>query len=260
MARSVIDRPPFRQMKYAAVSIAVLDKAFSVLEVLARAGRSLTLAELGVESRLPKPTVYRILLSLRNLGYVEQSDRRGAYRLSPRLESLQTHGRDQALRAKAAPWMERLRREFNETVNLGILEGVFVRYVAVAETTQALRWIVKPGARDPFATTALGRAVVAWLPEGQQARLVAKSLAGAGRRRERRAALERELAATRARGYALEEEETVAGVACVAVSLAALGEPLAALSISVPVNRFPAGRRAALGAALARGPARALAV
>ena len=236
------------------MSIAVLDKAFSVIEVLARAGRSLTLAELREESRLPKPTVYRILLSLRNLGYVEQTDRRGAYRLSPRLGSLQTHGRDEALRAKALPLMERLRREFNETVNLGVLEGVFVRYVAVVETTLALRWIVKPGARDHFYTTALGRAVVAELDPGDQIRLMTKALASgsARRRRERRSALERELAATRARGCAIEEEETVTGVACVAISLGWMNEPLAALSVSVPVTRFPEARRTALMAALDR--------
>jgi len=234
------------------VSIAVLDKAFSVIEVLARAGRGLTLAELREESRLPKPTVYRILLSLRNLGYVEQTDRRGLYRLSPRLGSLQTHGRDSALRAKALPLMERLRRDFDETVNLGVLEGVFVRYVAVVETTQALRWIVKPGARDHFHTTALGRAIVAGLEPEERGRLAIKALASssAGRRRERRAALEAELTATAARGWAIEEEETVTGVACVAVSLAWLNEPLAALSVSVPVNRFPAERRAALTAAM----------
>jgi DNA-binding IclR family transcriptional regulator len=239
------------------VSIAVLDKAFSVIEVLARSGRALTLAELGQESRLPKPTVYRILLSLRNLGYVEQAARRGSYRLSARLGSLQTHGRDAALRAKALPMMERLRAQFDETVNLGVLEGVFVRYVAVVETTHALRWIVKPGARDHFHTTALGRAIVAQMAPEEQHRLAAKSLVDAGegtrggRRRERRRALEAELAATAARGWAIEEEETVAGVACVAVSLAGMNEPLAALSVSVPVSRFPAERRAALIAAVA---------
>ena len=57
-------------------------------------------------------------------------------------------------------------------------------------------------------------------------------------------------AATRARGYALEEEETVVGVACVAVPLIALGEPLAAVSVSVPVHRFPSRQRAALIAAM----------
>jgi DNA-binding IclR family transcriptional regulator len=234
------------------MSIAVIDKTFTILEVLARTGRPLTLAELAEESRLPKPTVYRILKSVRDLGYVGQVERGGAYELSDRLATLREYGRDEAVRSKVLPIMQELHGAFDETVNLGFLEGAYVRYAHVLETTQALRWIVKPGARDLFSTTALGRAIVAQLPDEQQARLVTKACAvmPARKRRAARMQLERELAATRHRGCALEEEETVVGVACVAVSLAARGEPLAAISVSVPVHRFPAARRTALMAAM----------
>jgi DNA-binding IclR family transcriptional regulator len=234
------------------MSIAVLDRAFCILEVLARSRRALTLADLAAEGRLPKPTVHRILKSLRDLGYVEQEDRGGAYELTSRLASLREYGRDEAIREKARPLMARLHAAFDETVNLGLLEGIFVRYVDVIETTQPLRWIVKPGARDSFRTTALGRAIVAHLPAEQQARLVTKACGAlpARGRKAARAALELELAATRERGYAFEEEETVAGVACLAVPLGFIGEPLAAISLSVPVHRFPARQRSAMVAAL----------
>lgn len=234
------------------MSIAVLDRAFSILEVLARTRRALTLAELAEESRLPKPTVHRILKSLRDLGYVGQGDRGGAYELSARLASLHEYSRDEAVREKARPLMERLHAAFDETVNLGLLEGIYVRYAHVIETTQPLRWIVKPGARDSFETTALGRAIVAHLPAEQRARLVAKACAAmpSRGRKAARAALEQELAATRERGCALEEEETVAGVACLAISLVDLGEPLAAVSVSVPVHRLSGRQRAAIIAAM----------
>ncbi|MFZ9681859.1 MAG: IclR family transcriptional regulator [Cephaloticoccus sp.] len=234
------------------MSIAVLDKAFSILEVLARTGRPLSLAELAEESRLPKPTVHRILRSLRELGYVDNAERRGSYALSDRLGSLRAQGRDTALEVRARPVLARLHQDFDETVNLGVLEGIYVRYAHVLETTQPLRWIVKPGARDFFHTVALGRAIVAGLPDDQQQRLL-KRLGSALPARGRRAVLvqlARELAATRARGCALEEEETVAGVACVAISLQPMGEPLAGVSVSVPVNRFPTARRDALIAAM----------
>jgi len=234
------------------MSIAVLDKAFTILEVLARTGRTLGLAELAEESRLPKPTVHRILRSLRDLGYVSPAGPRGSYQLSERLSSLREHGRDAALRARAQPLIAALHDRFDETVNLGVLEGIYIRYAHVTETAQALRWIVKPGARDLFHTTALGRAIVAHLPEEQQARLVAKAVATlpARGRIAARLRLEGELAATRVRGCALEEEETVAGVACVAISLISLEEPLAGISVSVPVNRFPDDRRNALISAM----------
>lgn len=243
------------------MSIAVIDKTFSLLEVLARAGRQLTLAELAEESRQPKPTVYRILRSLRDLGYVEQADRGGVYALSARLNSLVEYGRDEAVRRKALPLMTELHAKFDETVNLGLLEGIYIRYAHVVETTQPLRWIVKPGARDMFHTTALGRAIVAHLPGEQQGRLVAKACATlpSRGRAAAKARLEKELAATRVRGYALEEEETVAGVACVATPLAALGEPLAAVSVSVPIHRFPATHRASLIETLLQSGAKAAA-
>jgi DNA-binding IclR family transcriptional regulator len=234
------------------MSIAVLDRAFSILEVLARTRRALTLAELAEEARLPKPTVHRILKSLRDLGYVGQSDRGGAYELSERLASLHQYNRDESVREKARPLMERLHAAFDETVNLGLLEGIYVRYAHVIETAQPLRWIVKPGARDSFQTTALGRAIVAHLPAEQQSRLVAKACASlpARGRKAARVALEQELAATHRRGFALEEEETVAGVACVAISLAFLGEPLAAVSVSVPVHRLSSRQRSEMIAAM----------
>ena len=230
------------------MSIAVLDKTFNILEVMARTGRILSLAELAEECRMPKPTVFRILKSLRDLGYVEQTDRGGGYGLSDRLASLREYGRDEAVRDKALPLMQSLHEEFDETVNLGLLEGLYIRYAHVIETTQPLRWIVKPGARDLFHTTALGRAIAAHLPTEQQSRLLTKLCATLPTRGRAagRAALEKELAATRERGYALEEQETVEGVACVATPLAPWGEPLAAVSVSVPVHRFPPEQRAGL--------------
>jgi len=230
------------------MSIAVLDKAFNILEVLARTGRALSLAELAEESRLPKPTVHRILRSLRDLGYVTPAEARGSYTLSERLSSLKAHGRDSALRLVANPLMTELHERFDETVNLGVLEGIYIRYAHVTETAQALRWIVKPGARDLFHTTALGRAIVAHLPDEQQSRLVTKVCAEIPVRKRKavRQRLEEELAATRTRGCAIEEEETVAGVACIAISLSSQNEPLAGISVSVPVNLFPPERRQAL--------------
>jgi len=234
------------------VSIAVIEKSFSLMEVLARRRRALTLAELAAECRLPKPTAFRILKCLRELGYVGQAGRGGAYELSARLASLRDSGRDEVVRQKVLPLMQRLHAVFDETVNLGFLENSYIRYGHIIETTQALRWIVRPGARDLFHTTALGRAIVAQLPGEQQARLVTRACGtvSASRRQAFRAQLVNELAATRARGCALEEEETVVGVACVAVALTALGEPLAAISVAVPVHRFPERQRTALVAAM----------
>lgn len=238
-------------------TIAAVAKAFSVLEILARFPRPLALAEIAEESRLPKPTAYRLLQTLRSLGYVEQSEERGDYALAERLLSLRQHERDGVARRAALPWMQALHRRFDETVNLAQLEGVFVRYIHVIETTQALRWIVKPGARDGFQCTALGRAIVAGLPATEQAKLIARarSAEGTALSNSAQAALHAELAHTAQRGWALDAEESAAGVTCVAVSLAGAGLPLAAVSVSVPAPRFSPELRRELIQHLTAGPA-----
>lgn len=213
----------------------VVERTFSVIEVMARLAAPVSLAVLTDESRLPKPTVYRILQSLRTLGYVESASVQGSYVLAERLLSLSQNDRYAGAREKALPLMRRLHRSFDETVNLGLLEGIFVNYLHVLETTQPLRWIVKPGARDPFHTTALGRAIVARFPEARQQALLRKAIPRAHLQRHK---MQSALAATHTRGWAIDHEESAAGVVCVALSLEDWGEPCAALSISVPAQRF----------------------
>jgi len=77
---------------------------------------------------LPKPTVHRIRRSLRDLGSLEASGARASFGLSERLAPLRAHGRDVALITKVQPWMEAWRGVFDETVNLGGLEGISVHY------------------------------------------------------------------------------------------------------------------------------------
>ncbi len=234
------------------MAIEVVEKTFAVLELMARFERPVTLGELAGEVRLPKPTLYRILRTLFDLGYVEQHDN-GDYALTPRLAAVAQNDHHSSILAVARPLMQRLHEEFDETVNLGLLEGAFVNYLQVLETTRALRWIVKPGVHDPFHTTALGRAIAANLPESHRTRLVAKAdlTHPVTKRIKSRAALTRILDETRARGWAVEEEETVTGVACLAIPLQPWGERMAAISIAVPVNRYDERRKAAIVAAFA---------
>jgi DNA-binding IclR family transcriptional regulator len=213
----------------------VIERTFSIIEVMARLAAPVSLAALTDECRLPKPTIYRILQTLRALGYVEPAAVRGSYVLSERLASLSQNDRYRGAREKALPLMRRLHRTFNETVNLALLESVYVNYLHILETTQPLRWIVKPGARDPFHTTALGRAIVARFPEARQQILLRKAMP---RTHILRLRMQAELATTVSRGWAVDYQESAAGVVCVALSLEEWGEPCAALSVSVPAQRF----------------------
>jgi DNA-binding IclR family transcriptional regulator len=224
------------------MSVEVVEKTFRVLESLAGVGGSLSLAELTQRVRLPKPTVYRLLRSLLELGYVAQDPGTGRYLSTPRLAHLGRAGERDEIKRLALPAMRRLHERFDETVNLGVLDRDHVAYVHFIETSQPLRLLVRPEARDPFHCTALGRAIVAQLPEAERERLVSEVELGAGGPRSK-AALRRILAETRARIWAIDDEELVAGVACFGVPLMAGCRPIAAISITLPKDRLDAARQ-----------------
>src|SRR4051812_11510583 len=203
------------------MGVEVIEKTFRVVEALAGAGGALALADLTERVRLPKPTVFRILRSLLDLGYVAQADGSGRYLTTPRLAQLGRSGERDELKRLAVPLTRRLHERFDETVNLGVLDGDHVSYAHVIETTQSLRLLVRPEARDPFWSTALGRAMVSQLPDGERDALVAGAelKPRTAKTVRSKAALRRILDESRTRGWAIDDEENDAGVVCFAVPL-----------------------------------------
>ena len=218
----------------------VLDKAFLLLEMMADSDGPVQLKDLSEKAGLNKATVHRILQSLSDLEYVAQQADSTKYLVTPRLAFLGRKNYYDKLVERLLPHMEHLNRRFNETVNVGILEGGFVFYLHSLETTQALRWTVKPGARDPFYSTALGRAMVSHLPEPRQKELVARAVfkARTPRTVSTKAELATILAASRSQGWAIDDQENDVGVLCYGIPIIEDGNPVASLSISLPESRL----------------------
>lgn len=222
-----------------------IEKGFLVLESLAQFDFPVSLKLLTQHTRLPKPTLYRILQTLVGTGYVTHDSARGHYAISPKLAEVGNSRRYSALKEAALPLMDSLYRSFNETVNLGVLVGTNVQYVHVMETTKSLRWIVSPDAQDDFYCTALGRAIAAFLPEESQERLLSQV------HLEQRTpktpvdskSLRKILRDSRENGWALDDEENAVGVVCFATPLFRRGEPIAAISVSMPKSRLTADLR-----------------
>lgn len=227
------------------MTVRVLQKALAVLETLGAAGRPLGLAELSRRMKYPKPTIYRILRSFLELGYLSRDPSTGVYLPTSRLAHLGRQGQEQDLRRRALPAMERLHGRFNETVNLGVLEGDEVSYLAYLETTRPLRLMVRPGTKDPFHCTALGRAITAFLPERDQDRLVAgvRFEPRTPKTVRTRARLQQLLRETRKRGWAVDDEECDLGVVCLGVPLLEGGVPLGAVSMTIPRTRLTPARQ-----------------
>lgn len=236
--------------------IASVEKTFMVLEIMSELGRPATLKELAEASSLPKATLFRVLQTLAKLGYVDQDEARSRYALTLKMYDLGRGSGHEDLRQLALPMMQALYQRFDETVNLGVLEGLEIIYVHYIETGHALRWQVRPGVRDPFYCTALGRAIVAWLPPARQARLldrleiVQRTPSSPARRED----VEAILAETRRRGWAEDDEENDTGVVCFGVPILEDGVPIGGLSISVVKSRLtPTLREEMTGALLSLG-------
>lgn len=217
----------------------VVIRAFRILEELALEP-VLSLKELTERTGIPKPTVYRLLQTLREIGYVAEHGPRGSYSIGNRV--VQVFRRDPGLELKrlAHPLLVSLYDKFNETVNLAVADRTQINYLVVMETTRPLRWVVEPGSSDPMHTTALGRAILAFLDRESREALLRELAKEHGVRRAgdfvaRQTAI---LETVRRRGWARDDKETNPEVVCIAIPLLDNeGTPLGSISLSVPNAR-----------------------
>ena len=203
---------------------------------------------------MPKATVYRILSTLETRGYLDR-DVGGGYRLSEKLFSLQqTVSPAQKLVRIAPPIMEELADQCRETVNLGMLDGGEVVVIATAESPQSVRMTSKVGNRRCIHTTAIGKALLATLPEASVDRII--GLKGLPQLTPstitNRKDLATELRRIRKQGFAIDNQENEVEGRCVGMKIEGIGDPAFALSISGPVFRMDLRRLRALAPDLRR--------
>ncbi len=205
-------------------------RAFDVLEALADAGGSATLSELSGATRLPLPTVHRIVRSMVTTGYVWQEPSR-RYALGPQLIRLgETAAR--MLGSWAVPHLTGLVAEFGETANMAMLEGDTVVYVAQVPSAHSMRTFIEVGRRVLPHCTGVGKALLAVRPDDQVRAILHRT--GMPAQTEHTITtpdvLLAELRRIRQRGYAVDNAEQDLGVRCVAVPVE---RALAGVAISV---------------------------
>lgn len=235
------NRPPY--------AIASVDAALLLATVLQQEGpmRVTDVAErLGVSAS----TAHRLLGMLVYRDFAEQlPDRR--YGPGPLMRGGPVPQEPVArLREAALPRLRRLVDELGETVNLMVLTGADVRFVATVECGHVLRVGDRTGRTLPAHLSSGGRAVLAGLPA------VELDAALEGLDEEAVGRLQRELATIRRRGFAVNDQGTEAGLTAVGVALpAGAGIPPAALSLAMPSVRYSRDRLPEWGTALAAAAA-----
>jgi DNA-binding IclR family transcriptional regulator len=222
--------------------VQVIDRALSILDLLSAQGPDLTLGEISDKLQLHKSTVHRLTMVLERHNLLERNSVNGRYRLGLKLFELGTKAVSQLnLRERARPFLERLVLETSETVHLCVLDDSEVVYLDKIEPERSIRMATSVGRRNPAHCTAVGKAIMAYLPESQVESIVRKHGMRAVTSHTITSLLElkKELEAIRTRGYSVDNEEIEEGVRCVGCVVRNFsGEPLAAISISGPAFRL----------------------
>ncbi|MFB4301198.1 IclR family transcriptional regulator [Actinomadura sp. NTSP31] len=220
-----------------AEAVRSLERAFELLEHLADAGGEMALSELTEVSGLPMPTIYRLMRTLVNHGYVRQEPSK-RYALGPRLIRL-GEGANRLLGTWARPVLSQLVDEVGETANMAVLEGDEAVYVAQVPSKHSMRMFTEVGRRVQPHCTGVGKALLSQLPDARVREILGRTGMDAHTPNTftDQDALLSELRRIRERGYAVDDEEQEIGVRCVAVPLP--GAPaLTALSVSGPSARM----------------------
>lgn len=221
-------------------------KPLRLLETVANAQHPATLAELAAGMNVPKPTMHRWLASLQNAGLVQRTPDGRRYELAARAASLAfsilSNNPASTVRHEI---IKRLVREVGESCNLTVLEGTQVNYLDRVETEWPLRVTFQQGSKVPAYCSASGKLFLALMQPAKRD-LILREMKLEQQTENTivdRSALLHELKDVRRDGYALDREEFLSGLICLAVPLfrkkGRLRTCIAALAIQAPVARLP---------------------
>jgi DNA-binding IclR family transcriptional regulator len=223
-------------------AVPAVERALALLRILAKAGSPLTLAELSESIGASRSTVYSILATLQDQGFVEKDPRYKTYRLGVATLELGSAYLAQVTLLPAFNEMaQRLVAACGETVKLAVLDGRDVVYLGKQEGLYSVRLVARVGSRMPAHATAVGKVLLAQLPpdilELLYARYDFPTLTPNTIRSFE--ALQRELDQVRKQGCAHDIEESSIGLQCVAMPVRDhSGAVVAAVSIGVPNDRL----------------------
>lgn len=227
-----------------------LERGLDAMEFLAEQGEA-KLVDFADRLGVSRATAFRVLTTLQRRGYVDHVRANHVYRLGPQMRALAARSGSSSVIRLAALAMTDLRGLTGETVNLALLRRGVIAYVAIFEGVHALRMSAKVGDRVPAHSTAIGKAILAMLPQPERDGLLGAEPYHPFTKRTitRRQRLDLELAGTLERGFAIDDEESEVGAACLAAPiLGSDGYPLGAISVSGLAARIPVRDRPRLGA------------
>lgn len=231
-------------------------RLFALLEVIAAKDQRRSLQALAEDTGLPKPTLHRMLQQLEAAGLVQREGDGRHYGTGTRLRRLAEnlllndshHGARHVV-------LRHLVEEIGESCNITALSGSEVVYLDRVETAAPLRFYLHPGSRVPAHCSASGKALLAQMSPAQRQRLLGHAPLEkyTPQTLTDLAKFEREIKRVQADGYALDDEEFLPGLVCLAVLVpAATGLSNLCVAVQAPIVRLTAAKARALLPAMQR--------
>lgn len=223
--------------------IGSVQRAIDILNLFDNQTSELGTTEIARALGLHKSTAASLVSTLAANGFLNQNPETRKYRLGLKLVERAFAMLDQIeIRRIAYPALQQLRDQWNETVNLAILDGPAVVFIERMLGTKALGMRSEVGRREPAHSTALGKAILSCYPLADVQAFIAtyglcavtpKTITSPDQ-------FLAELDKAREQGYAIDDEENEIGGRCVAVPIFDhTGKVIAAVSISAPTARLP---------------------
>jgi len=233
-----------------------LERGLAVLEAVAAAHGTATLADTARRLGLHRSTTHHLMRSLVALGWLRQHERSRGYELTTKVYRLT--GRrwtPEQLAVIAQPFLEELTRDTGEGSSVAVWVNGTVSIAAKHEASGPVRVVQDVGSTRPLYCTAVGKALAGWLPEAEVRAALASTpmTALTPKTITTRRAFEAEVARIRAAGYAIDDEEQYLGLRCIAMPVFCYsGEVVASMCVLGPKQRMTARKIQAVRATLAR--------
>ena len=218
-----------------------LERGLAILSSFHSDRQLIGVSELSRELALSRSTAHRYISTLARLGYLQQDPDSKRYRLGPKVLDLGFSALNSMdLLEISAPFLRKLSDETQHTVNLAILDGTDVVYIERCRTTrpgqQEIDLNLHVGARLPAYCTAMGKAILAFLPEERREEIIAhiEFVPRGPNTLTDPQAFREELERIRLAGIAVNDEELAYGLRSIAAPIQShSGEVLAALNLAV---------------------------
>lgn len=217
-------------------------RALDIIQLVSESRNGMGVTELSNQMDINKSSVYRILSTLAQYGYIEKDKENDKYKLGYTFLDISSKLLGSMdLRKEAKPYLRELEKETNEVIHLVVYDQGEVVYIEKLEGNELMRMHSQVGKRAPMHCTSVGKAIMAYLPKEKVEQILDEK--GMPMHTSytfvNKEDLFQDLEKIRTCGYALDLEENEYGITCVAVPIFDhKGDVCAAASVSGSTMRM----------------------